>query len=519
MAHPPRTADQKGKSTFSGDVYPQGKRQGTIVAYDPDSDSYTVACEGEPGNPRELKGRVFKDIPRRKTPGIETVLPADTPVIVDFGLRNQPYISGCVATNASRGATNATTGASIDAGGGFFNENTETKAGAYFRTSGTPKNMMPGDQFLTTPDGNYISAQRGQVNKVFGSDRAQIIVSGLHSAIRVVCENYEHLSAIGETRIESLNGKNSMSFRGRVDQKSERKGNPSIAFDIGEKGNLVALQVNDTSGRMLSKLRFSPSGTVEVLATENIDTIASKVRKEEVGQARVVRIMGTDEHYVKAGRTETIEGGWKVSVASSGLFTYGQDLGQVIQNNHTYSVAGNVSRTITGGPAGLADPLNIAVDEKILNGSIVKWMGFAKHMADPKALAGYRHYVSNGAFVFGEPTSKDMALTPGAATIASAFAINTPKTPGSIGLGGIPPAAATLLGGEKVTAADPAVKWNELATFFALMIKILDNHVHPTAWGPSGAPIVTSPMPPGIFDSALTGQLSTFQSTYVYMIG
>lgn len=516
MAHPPRTADQKGKSTFSGDVYPQGKRQGTIVAYDPDSDSYTVACEGEPGNPRELKGRVFKDIPRRKTPGRETVLPADTPVIVDFGLRNQPYISGCLSTNASRGATNSTTGPEIDAGGGFFNENTETRAGAYFRTPGTPKNMMPGDQFLTTPDGNYVSAQRGQINKVFAGDRAQIIVSGLHSAVRVVCENYEHLSAIGETRIESLNGKNSMSFRGRVDQKSERKGNASVAFDIGEKGNLVALQINDTSGRMVSKIRFSPSGQVEILATENFDTITSKVRKEEVGQARVVRIMGTDTHYVKAGRTETIEGGWKVSVASSGLFTYGQDLGEVIQNNHVYSVAGNVSRTITGGPALTAEPTNIAVDEKILNGSVVKWFGFEKHMANPAAMAGCRQYVANGAFVFGEPTSKDMVLTPGAITKASAFCVNTGKTPGSIGLGGIPPAAAALLGGESVTAKNPAVKFTELSALLTALITALDTHTHPTAWGPSGPPVAGT-VNGGIFNGAVGSQIAGIASTIVML--
>jgi len=498
-------------------VYPQGKRQGTIVAYDPDGDSYTVACEGEPGNPNERKDRIFSNIPRRKTPGRETVLPSDTPVIVDFGLRNQPYISGCIQTNASRAATDGSTTQPIDAGGGFFNSDSETRAGTYYRSPSTPKNMLPGDQFLTTPDGNYISAQRGKVNKLFASDRAQIIVSGLHDAVRVVCENYEHMSAIGEMRVEGLKGKASLSFRGRIDQKSERKGPASVAFDIGEKGDLVALQILDTSGRMLSKLRFSPGGTVEVLATENIDTIASKTLRHEAGGARYVKVMGNDTQYVKALRSEVIDGGWKVRVASSGTFTYGQDLSEMINNNQLVSVGGNVSRTITGGPALAALPTNIAVSEKVLNGSIVKYGGFEIHGANPAAFSGYRHYLGNGAFVFGEPIPSDLAIEKGAVTKASAFCINTMSTPGSIGLGGIPPAAAALLGGMSPTATDAAVKWNELSAWLAILIKALDTHTHPTAWGPSGPPVAGT-TPSGLFDGLLTGNLPTFASTYVFMM-
>lgn len=510
--------DQKGKTPFSGSIYPEGKREGTIVAYDPDSDSYTVALEGEPGNPNERRGRVLKSILRRKgASGVHNVLPAHLPVIVDFGLRNQPYITGILNKNASRTATEQAVGSPIDAGGGFFNTQSETLAGGYYREPGAPKDMLPGDHFFTTPDGNYISIQAGKMNKIFGSERAQVIVSGNHDAVRVVCENYEHLSALGEMRIQTMNGRASMSFRGRVDQKTQRDdGKGCVAFDIGDTGNLVRLQILDNAGRMLSQQQFSPTGKILLLSTEDIVNVCSVNRREEIGKDRYVYVKFNDTKDVGGKQTTDIAGGWSVSVGSSGLFTYGQDLSHVANNNYLLYTGGNVTNTVTGGPVLSSLPTNVAVAEKILNGSHVKFIGFPNHMADPsgKAMAGYRCYMYNGAVVFGDVIPLDQGVPP-FASMMNGVCLNTPK-PDSIGLGGITAAMAALLGGAPATAVDPAVKFIELQAFLTALLTALDTHTHPTAWGPSG-PAIAGPVNGGLFNGAVGGLVAAIQSSVVKM--
>ena len=518
MAFPPET-DQRRRATLGGDFYPKGTRQGTIVAYDQGSDSYTVAVEGEPGNPNEIRGRVFPNIPRSKSSsGMETVLPADVPVIVNFDLRNQPYIAGIINTNTSRSMNAKGTGTTIDAGGGFSNPSTEVVAGAYYRSPNVPKDMLPGDHFICTPDGNYVSVQAGQLNRIFGAERAQIIVSGYHSAVRVVCENYEHLSAIGETKIETVAGRASFSFRGRVDQKSERDdGEGSVAFDIGDKGKLVSLQIKSPSGQMLSMQQFSPTGKITLLSLEDIDTVCSKIRRETVGVSRAVKIYGNDLQYVKSTKAESIGGSWKVQVGSSGVLTYGQDLAQMIGNNQLTSVGGNISRTVTGGFVDAALPTNRAIDEKVLNGSHVCYMGFPLHTASPAAMAGYRLYVHTGAIVFGEEVPLLDAVPPKIPnpSAMAVVALNTTQL-GSIGLGGIPPAASALLAGTLPTATNPVVKYNELFALLTSLISMLDTHVHPTAWGPSG-PAIAGPANGGLFNTALGGQLVPIASVRVML--
>lgn len=509
---PPLKTDQKGKNALSGPIYPRGKRLGTVVAYDNDSHSYTVIVEGGPGNSKELRRRELKNIPRKKDAlGHESILPGGTPVVVDFELINQPYISGVLPVNNTRAVTSQAVGSQIDAGGGIYKSSTEVRAGAYFRDPNTPKNMLSGDEFISTPDGNYIAALRGHVNKIYGSKRAQVIVSGMHDAVRVVCENYDHFSAIGELKIQTLNGKASLSFRGRVDQKSERDAdNGSVAFDIGEKGQLVSLQILDPQGRGVSRVQLSPTGSVRIVSfTEDIDTVCSRVRRDISGAQRIVNVGGNDNHTVAGKRTAEISGGWSVTVGSSGTFTYGQNLGEMIHSDHLVSIGGNVHRTITGGPILTAKPTNVAVDERILNGSLVRYMGFVAHGANPAALAGYRSYVGNGAFVFGEPILSDMRH--GEVTQAAAFCVNTMKTPYSIGLGGISPAAALLLG-TPATASNPAVKYMELSTFLSTLLGILDTHTHTSDWGPTGPSAV-----PGIFSSTLGSQVAGLASTIVML--
>ena len=507
---------QKGAGAVSGGIYPTGQRQGTIVAYDSDSDSYTVAVEGASGDPRSSRGPVIPNIPRRKTPGIESVLNPAVPVVVDFSLRNQPYIVGSLNTNATRPATVQAGGSQIDAGGVSLVPPGEVRAGAYFRDAGTPKNMLPGDQYFTSPDGNYISVTRGRINKVFGSNRAQVIVSGMHDAVRVVCENYEHLSSIGELKIQSVSGRSSLSFVGRVDQKSERDdGTGCFAIDLGDKGQLFRLQVRDPAGRTLSEQQFSPTGAIKLLATETLNTIVAGDRNEEVGGRRLSKIKGNDVTTVDGYKTDTIDGRWKVQVGSSGTFTYGQDLAHVMQNNYNFNAGGNVTRHVTGGAVLQANPLNVACTDTIANGSHVTYLGYPQHGADPtgKAMVGQRTYIYNGAVVFGDEVLSETKVTlkPPRTSIFSAFCINTPK-PDSIGLGGLTATAAALLGGAPPSAVNPAVKFIELSSLLTALLVALDTHTHPvTGVGtPSGVPAVP-------FSGSISGMIPTIQSTIVKM--
>lgn len=509
---------QRGQETVGVNLYPKGKRLGTVGKYDSQSHSYSVIIEGEPGNPLEPRRRELPNIPFGKSSiGTDFVLTGGTSVVVDFGLGNQPYISKILNIHSNK-ATDTGVGSQIDLGGGYFNTDTDKPAGAYFRDPNTPKNMLPGDQVISTPDGNYVGVLRGKVTRVYGSQRAQILVSGMHDAVRVICENYEHFSSIGELKIQTVNGRASLSFRGRVDQKTERDdGSGCVHFDIGDEGQLVSLQIKSPLGQTFSKAQFTPGGSIQLLSfTEDLDTVCARIRRDTAGVQRIVRVDGNDVHTIGGGRTENIKGGWKVTVGSSSTLTCGQDLGQIINNNYLMGVGGNVTFNVTGGPALMADPLNVAMSEKFLYGSKVSYFGFKNHNFDPsgKSAAGMRAYVYNGAIIFGEEVPIDIKSIPNTSMMAC-IALNTTK-PGSIGLGGVPPAAAVFSGG-KVTAKDPAVKQIELAALLTKLIQQLDNHSHPTAWGPSGTPIPGQPAPATLFNPML-GDLPGIGSTIV-MIG
>jgi hypothetical protein len=436
--------------------------------------------------------------------------------------KNQVYIGGSIGANASPSATGRSIGAEVDAEGGVVNPGTNQEiSSGYYRTPGVPKNMLPGDQFLTSPDGNYMAVLRGRMNKMFASTRAQIICSGYHDAVRVVCENYEHLSSLGELKIETVDGRSSLAFKARIDQKSQRdEGKGMLSLDIGDKGGIFCLQVLDPGGSWNSQVQLTPAGGINLLSRDNVTTFCAQDRLEEVGGRRLSKITGNESTNVGGGRYDTIDGRWTVVVGSTGGFSYAQNLNETVMNDHFNIVSGNVTRSITGGPFATAKPTNVAWNEKILNGSVVQYAGFEIHGANPAALAGFRSYVGNGAFVFGETLPMD---NKGEITKASAFCINTPSTPGSIGLGGVPPAASALLGGMSPTATNAAVKWNELAVILADLLTLLDSHIHITTVTTIGSPAKSEaaiPGPPmsGIFGAKCTPQIKGLGSTYVFMI-
>jgi hypothetical protein len=501
---------QKGADATSPNFYPKGQRQGSIVGYDSQSDSYSVVVEGAPGDWRSSR-KSFPNVVRNKTPGIETVLNPAIPVLVDFGSGNQPVIMGSVSTNAVRTAT--ADAVAIDAGG-MVPPASEVRAGAYFRDPGTPKNMLPGDQFITTPDGNYISVTRGRMNKVFGSHRAQIIVSGMHDAVRVVCENYEHLSAIGELKIQTMDGRSSLSFVGRVDQKSERDdGRGCIAIDIGDKGQLFKLEIRDASGNMVSQQQFTPSGTINLFSTEVLNTLAGQDRIENVGGRRYSRIEGDETVIAGGNRFDGIEGGWGAQVGSSGTFTFGQNYSLVAQSGYNMYAGGNTTNVMTGGAMALSNPINVAKLDKIVNGSHVTYIGYPNHGADlsGKAMAGMRTYLYNGAIVFGDELPGEVKVstfTP-VPSMMTAFCVNTPK-PDSIGLGGVTAAAAALLGGETPSAINPVVKHTELAAFFTKLLGFIDGHTHTVKM--VGAKCAPPDVP---ISTTMSGDYLSFASTIV----
>lgn len=482
-----------GKRPLGKDGYSVSKLLGEILEYNQDADSYRVMPIGSPGQPAAPSTEPFYSVPRKvDNPGELAPIPNGTVVVVDLVL-GFPYIDGILPMDATRDAVEDNLALpQVGSTAESKSQSPPDENDAYWRRPDTPKDLLQGEYYKGSPEGNYLAVLRGKLNRLYGSSRAQIMTLGAQNLIKLICEDYEHLHAMGITKIVNEGGRNSLMFRGSADQKTQPDSEKDvwpIQLDVGEKGDLFDLRFHSEEGRLVSRIHFSADGKVTITGIKGVDLVnaGGGTQREEIGGDRVLKIGASYRQTIQENKKTTILGAKTARVSESNTLVVGNDNSQMTSRNKITSVGGNYALTITGGNALYATPLNVAADIKVQNGSYNIAIGHPI-ISSIKAKPGYNLFVYNGNITMGEEPKKQLSTPSVLATIN----LNTSK-PGTVGLGGFAPASGQL---------NNICKYHAMSfdPFSAMMKKLLDyvdGHRHLTAWGPSEKPMITSSLTVG----------------------
>lgn len=468
---------------------PPRKVFGTISRYDNKSNTYTVALEGGLGRIQQPGGGYVPGVGRKiQDPSDKSVLPNDTPVVIDFDL-GIPVIDGVLPKNANKAILESLPDTSPNVGvdTGLEGETTNY-AGGYYRQPDDPKNLFSGDWCRASSDGNFIAVLRGKLTKIFGGTRAQVIVSGLHGLVRTVCDNYEHFSSFGNLKIYNKNGRCNLKFEGAADQLNESGGqeqNWTFHLDIGDDGKLFNMRVTSADGRAENaQFQITPDGQIKLFGKSGLLLDTAGTFKQVIGGDRVYRISGGDRKKVEGSGNHTYDSDYDRSVGENATKNVGNNETTTVGANKTTLVSKQRIDNISGGPTATAKPTDIAYEVNVINGSYDIHVGSPAKTANPLALAGYHIYAYNGAIVLGENMGPPIPSTIFTGLTGVSVSLNT-RGLGSVGLGcRLPPFNNPLTEGSNPGLFSGMLyePWRAWAT---ALITALDAHVHPTAWGPS----------------------------------
>lgn len=496
-----------GKTPLASSPFSSGgKVLGTIESYNDHTKTYTVVTQGNKRNTNALGGRL-QGIPRKLAhSGDQVVLSPETTVIVDFEL-GIPYIDGVlpqVATSSSAYSVAPNFGASTGSGSSNIGD-----TGGTYKTANSPSGMLPGDQVLAGEDGNYVAALRGKISTLHGSERAQVLVSGLHDLVRVVCENYENFSSFGNLEIKNKDGRSSLSFRGGSDQASQTGGELeawTFRLDIGDTGSLFDMRVTSPdNSKTFARIKMSPDGFLEIFGElARADSTAGD-RYTTTGGSHYVRTSGNHKEDIRGTSAKNIQSSATENVAANRSANVGMDDIASVNRNEIKSIGAQQLTTVMGSLD--AKPTDKAKDVKVVNGSYVIEIGSPKDGGVPSAMSGYKVFVHNGAIIIGE--------NPLLPATACSVNLNTLK-PGSIGLGCIVPGPwpeATLN-----PPTGSAMVYEKWLVLFNALVTALDNHQHVATYG-GGPTISTLPGTPGILFKTATSSLSAAVKSLKVKIG
>ena len=498
--------------TGAGIFGQKGRTLGDILQYFPETNSYLVHVRGVRA-PISMGSKVT-------TLGrISPLLPGTT-VVVDFSSPT-PHIDGALPRAYSQ-STIAAAGKKIANGplsGAAFSASLPMKGtGPSYRQPGIPM-VLPEEWVQSSPDGNFLSILRGKLNILHGSEKAQIITSGLHDLVRIVSEHYEHFTSLGFTTIQNTNGRNSLMFRAAADQMFEAGGDEkqwTFKLDLypEDGGDAFHMQICTNENKTMAEVGISSDGRIEVYAVNGIQftNAGGSPYIENNASDKLVNI-SKDYSLKVGGKFYEKCVGKNMSNSASQLKGIAVDDSCNIGRNHSRLVGGTHSMVVTGGLAATAVPTNLAVCHDIVNGSYRLNIGDITKMANPAAQQSYNLIVHNGQINIGLPNM----LSPSNLNPSNLLIKNPPNPLFAINLiTGLP--GQLKLGGDPMTCLDNPCKFSFFNMLMKVLLGLLDGHTHVAnaaniAAGFTGPVGQTTPLP--IFTPALTAMIDPIKSQYV----
>jgi hypothetical protein len=491
--------------------------KGTVVDSDPATHTAQVQLELNQGTPVcSIMSRVHDPDLR----GGEIYLPKPgAKVIVGYTDSNEPFILGYVRESSSSGDLGSGTPGDLmkssaipmaDPYIGGANDPVNKLGGQDSRREGDAGDAGRGDWLLNSSDGNGLAVLEGGVNIFKAGDLSQILGFKLGDLIRIVAQNFELFTGMGELRVVTENKKSKIEFRGSTEPEDAHPTREqwNIEAGLGGDANLFYLRFIDSdTGAVKAGFTVTKDGDILIegrtVSERQSSTATSSVK---VKQAQTTTVRASDDKTV--GLNYTRKASNVQMEASSGI-------SQKAANEYSVTASDIVSTASH-------------TSTEVISGYRVEKDG----VFIPGSVPGKTINVTNGNFEVevGNPLSGGLPLLNSsirAATYTGDIYLTSAITgsvilssllPSQLGTAGpfgiILNSPQVLLGGlgtEVAPFTQPgmaACKFEALLAYVQALHQMLDAHVHPTSVGPSGPPIAP-------FSPVLTPLAAPIASTMV----
>ena len=332
-----------GAVPFAGN--PNVLEGGTIIAVDANSRVYRVHTSS---------GRTQYMSRIQAHPGDIALLPLHTRVLVTYGL-GIPYILGIIP-DAGRQTQN-TEPESLTGTSGHGGEDPllARSATSGARGADEPRDLIPGDMALRSPDGASIAALRGRVAQVKGSDVAKIEAFGGSDLVRIVAGVLQTITWMGESKTVNNDGKTSFIWDGGSDQLTQTgqdEGQFTIHVRLGHEGNLARFEITNREGQPMFNVHVGPDGALRVFGRRGADVHMGSDPEDAHHFAYVgsctEEITGNSLRDIGGDSSTTVAGSMTCDIEHNRTcYVGGDDFCQVTQNQNI-TVAQNAEHLIQG---------------------------------------------------------------------------------------------------------------------------------------------------------------------------
>lgn len=332
-----------GAVPFAGN--PNVLEGGTIIAVDANSRVYRVHTSS---------GRTQYMSRIQAHPGDIALLPLHTRVLVTYGL-GIPYILGIIP-DAGRQTQN-TEPESLTGTSGHGGEDPLLARSATSGSRGAdePRDLIPGDMALRSPDGASIAALRGRVAQVKGSDVAKIEAFGGSDFVRIVAGVLQTITWMGESKTVNNDGKTSFIWDGGSDQLTQTgqdEGQFTIHIRLGHEGNLARFEITNREGQPMFNVHVGPDGAVQILGRRGTDihmgSEPSDTHRFAYVGSRTEETTGSALYDIGGDSRTTVTGSTTCDIEHNRTcYVGGDDFCQVTQNQNI-TVAQNAEHLIQG---------------------------------------------------------------------------------------------------------------------------------------------------------------------------
>lgn len=281
------------------------------------------------------------------------LLQAQTTVVLDHSL-GHPYIDGVLPAAVPPVAERQATATGVDGHGGDDGALNRSLGGA-FRGPETPRDLLPGDHALRSPDGAVAGAFHGKLAQLSGSPLAAVRAYGHQDAVEILAGLLRVVTWMGESRVLNEGGKTSFVWRGGSDQLTESGADEeryTLRLDLGHRGDVLNFAVTTPDGQPKFRLHVDPAGRVSVTSAGGVQSVAGVGEDSDVSDrvhgSRHVETSGDLTVRVGGGAVETVEGARSVTVSLADRTVVLGDRHARVARSSTENVEGNASYNVGG---------------------------------------------------------------------------------------------------------------------------------------------------------------------------
>lgn len=311
--------------------------RGTIILTDARRHSYKVHL---------ASGRTMNMNRMMTHPGDFLLLPHGTAVAVSFAY-GAPYIVGVLPPETAPAEEENPLSVTDTAGHGGEDPAIDINLGVSARASGQPRDTIPGDHVMTSPDGAMVAALMGRVAQISSGPLAKVQTFGATNAVQILSGLFRLVTWMGESSYSNVDGKTSFTWKGGTDQLTQTGADEqryTIRLDVGHVGDMVKLEVTTPEGQPLFRFHVNPEGRCELFAAGGFDQHSGS----QTSHRHPVRYQGAREEEVAGTHSSSVTGAVSVEHGASRTESVSENLTMSIGRDDTRNVTGDARFNVGG---------------------------------------------------------------------------------------------------------------------------------------------------------------------------